>query len=141
MRRLTILLLATLPIAAVDLTGIWTGQVPARNNELQDVAFQLIQKGAALSGKLYGDYRSSPIVEGKVESSPDGDKVTFVILAQEQAGNQINETRLRYSGTLKDGQLELTRERESSTNAGNGGGTQTRVNPQAKTTIKLKRLI
>ncbi|MBI4908144.1 MAG: hypothetical protein HY820_31250 [Acidobacteria bacterium] len=142
MRRLTALLLLSLALAAADLTGIWTGQIPTRNNDFQDVAFQITQKGTTLSGKLYGDYRSMPIVEGKVETTPDGEKVTFVVLAQEQAGNQINETRLRYTGTMRDGVLELTREREASTNAGNGGGTQTRVTTnQPKQTLKLKRLI
>lgn len=141
MRRLTSLLLLSGALSAADLSGIWTGQIPTRNNEMQDVAFQFQQKGTTISGKLYGDYRSSPIVEGKVESSPEGEKIDFVVLAQEQAGNQINETRLRYTGTLKDGVMELTRERESSTNAGNGGGTQTRNNPTPKTTLKLKRLI
>ena len=142
MRQLAGLLLFSLSLSGADLTGIWAGQMPARNNEMLDVAFQLVQKGSTLSGKLYGDYRSMPIVEGSVESTPEGEKVTFVVLAQEQAGNQINETRLRYTGLLKDGVMELLRERESSKNAGNGGGTQTRNSPQTqKQTLKLKRLI
>ena len=62
------------------------------------------------------------------------------MLAQEQAGNQINDTRLRFTGTIKDGEIELTRERESSTNAGNGGGVQMRANA-TKQTFRLKRLL
>ena len=136
MRRLTSLLLLPLSLGAADLSGIWVGQIPARNNEMQDIAFQIKQSGTGLTGKLYGDYRSMPMVEGKV----DGDQVSFVILAQEQAGNQINETRLKFTGVFKDGALELTRERERSTNAGNGGGVQSR-NFNAKQTMRLKRLI
>ncbi|MCI0364404.1 MAG: hypothetical protein L0219_11005 [Phycisphaerales bacterium] len=128
-----------LPLAAVaaDLSGIWVGQIPPGRpgGDPQEIAFKFAQSGAILSGKLYGDYRSTPILEGKVT----GDELTFVVFAQEQAGNQINETRLRFTGSLKDGELELTRERESSTNAGNGGVVQFRGN--TKQTIRLKRLI
>jgi hypothetical protein len=119
-----------------DFSGIWVGRIPVgRNGDLQDIAFKLTQTGATLAGKQYGDYRSMPIVEGRVT----GDEVTFVVLAQEQAGNQINESRVRFTGLFKDGELELTREREASTNAGNGGVVQMRNN--AKLTFKLKRLL
>jgi hypothetical protein len=121
---------------AADLTGIWVGQVPTRNGESLDIAFQLTQSGTKLSGKLYGDYRSSPIVEGIVA----GDLITFVVLAAEQAGNQINDTRLRFTGSLKDGEIELTRERESVVNAGNKGSAQTKAGPSPKQTFRLKKL-
>ncbi|MBI2690113.1 MAG: hypothetical protein HYX27_27725 [Acidobacteria bacterium] len=123
-------------LAAVLLSGIWVGQVPARNGESVDIAFEFKQEGTKLTGKLYGDYKSSPIVEGIVA----GDLVTFVVAATEQAGNQINESRLRFTGSMKDGQLELTRERESVYNAGNGGGAQTRNGLGAKATFRLKKL-
>ncbi|MEZ5351146.1 MAG: hypothetical protein R2762_00790 [Bryobacteraceae bacterium] len=122
------------PCLAGSLAGIWVGQIPARNGEKQDIAFQIRQDGSQISGKLYGDYRSSPIVEGKAE----GDTVNFVVLMEEQAGNQINTTRLRFTGSVHDGELELVRERESSTNAGNGGDVQVRGN--TKLTLKLRRL-
>ena len=70
-------LLFALTVSAADLTGIWVGQMPTRNGESVDIAFQLVQSGTKLSGKLYGDYRSSPIVEGIVA----GELVTFVVLA------------------------------------------------------------
>jgi hypothetical protein len=135
MRRLAGLLLVASALHAADLSGIWVGQIPVRNGDMQDVAFKLTQNGVALGGKIYGDYQSFAIAEGKVT----GDEVTFVIVTQEQAGNQINDTRVRYTGTLKGAELELTRERESSTIAGNGGGVMFRGN--AKTTFKLKKLI
>ena len=127
--------LFALNLLGADLTGIWIGQIPGRTGDLQDVAFKFTQDGAALGGKLYGDYQSTPITEGKIS----GDQVTFLVIAPEQAGNQINRTRLRFSGTLKDGEIELTREREGSTNAGNGGGVQFRGN--TKQTFRLKRLL
>ena len=49
------------------------------------------------------------------------DQVSFVVIAQEQAGNQINETRMRFTGTFKAGELELTRSREGVHDAANGG--------------------
>jgi hypothetical protein len=136
MRRALLLLLAsTTWLGAADLTGMWIGKIPTRNGEFADVAFQFKQTGATLAGKLYGDYKSSPIVEGSVT----GDQVMFVVLASEQSGNQINESRLRFTGTLKDGVLELSRQREQSTNAGNSGGVQIRDNKPLS--LQLKKLL
>ncbi|MBK5294003.1 MAG: hypothetical protein JJE04_20300 [Acidobacteriia bacterium] len=129
-------LIAACTLAAADFSGIWVGQIPTgRDGELRDVAFQFIQEGNKLTGKLYGDYSSMAISE----STLYGDLLTFVVVAPEQAGNQINQTRLRFSGKLIDGTLELTRDRERSTNAGNGGGVQTRDN--VKQTFRVKRLL
>lgn len=132
---IALLLLASSTFAG-DLSGIWTGQVTLRNGLTQEIAFQFAQNGSRLGGKLYGDYQSSAIRDGVIS----GNLVTFVVVAQEQAGNQINETRLRFTGSFKDGEIELTREREASTNAGNGGGTQT-LRPAPRLTVRLKRLM
>ena len=121
---------------AADLNGIWVGQVPARNNDKLDIAFQLKQTGTVLTGKLYGDYRSTQIVEGRI----DGDAVTFVVLAEEQAGNQINDSRLKFTGVIKDGEMELTRRRESSTTAGSDAAVPSR-NADPGVTFRLKKLI
>ncbi len=118
---------------AADLTGIWTGQVSTRLGP-QDVTLKLEQSGTKVTGKLYDDRGSSPVSEGKAV----GDTVIFVVLVQEQSGNQINDTRLRFTGTLKDGVLELVRDRESSTIAGNSGGVFQRNN--GKQILKLTRL-
>jgi hypothetical protein len=136
MRKLLfVVLVSAWTLAAVDLSGIWVGQIPGRNGEMQDIAFKFTQSGTTLGGKLYGDYQSTAITEGKIE----GDTVTFVVLAPEQAGNQINKARLHFSGSVQAGEIELTREREGATNAGNGGVVQFRGN--AKQTFRLKRLI
>ncbi len=118
---------------AADLSGIWTGQVTTRGGT-QDVTLKLEQQGTRITGKLYDDRGSSPISEGKAV----GDVVIFVVAVQEQNGNQINDTRLRFAGTLRDGVLELARDRESSTIAGNSGGVFQRSS--AKQLLKLKRL-
>ncbi len=131
-----LLLFCSVALFGADLTGIWVGQIPTRNGDSVDIAFQFTQTGTRLSGKLYGDYKSSPIVEGIVA----GELVTFVVLAEEQAGNQINDSRLRFTGSLKSGEVELTRERESSLNAGNKGTSQTRPGQGQTQTFRLKRL-
>ena len=124
MRALFLLLCPGL-LAAADLSGIWAGEIPTRNGETQDITFQFVQNTAGkITGKLYGDYGSSPIVEGKMT----GDDVDFVVVASEQAGNQINTSRLRFTGKHVVGVLMLTRTRESSKNAGNAGDVQTRQN-------------
>lgn len=137
MRRLPVVFLfGAVTLLGSDVAGIWMGQIPSgRNGDLVDIAFQFTQTGASIGGKLYGDYRSGPIVEGKIS----GDQIMFLVVAPEQAGNQINETRLRFTGSVKAGEMELVRERESSTNAGNGGGVQFKGNP--KVTFHLKRLL
>jgi len=133
--RLVFTFLLALTLHAADFTGIWVGQIPGRNGEPIDIAFKLTQTGSKLEGKLYGDYLSTPIQDAVVS----GDLITFIVIAREQAGNQINETRLRFSGKLEAGQLELTRDRESSTNAGNSGGVERRDTP--KQSFSLKRLL
>lgn len=130
------LLLAACAASAADLSGIWVGQIPGRNGESQDIAIQLEHNGTQLKGKLYGDYLSTPIEEGLAS----GDLVTFIVLVQEQAGNEINDTRVRFTGRLKDGQLELFRERESSTRAGALSGAHIR-DQETKQSFSLKRLI
>jgi hypothetical protein len=136
MRRLFIvILLCASALSAADFSGIWIGQIPGRNGDMQDVAFKFTQNGTTLGGKLYGDYQSTPISEGKIS----GDQITFVVNAPEQAGNQINRARLSFSGSIQAGEIELTREREGATNAGNGGTVQFRGN--AKQTFRLKRLL
>src|SRR5260370_32228575 len=136
MRKLFIVILLCIwTLSAAELTGIWIGQIPGRNGEMQDIAFKFTQNGTTLGGKLYGDYQSTPISEGKIA----GDQITFVVIAPEQAGNQINRARLSFSGNIEAGEIELTREREGATNAGNGGTVQFRGN--AKQTFRLKRLL
>ncbi len=127
--------MAAITLLGADVSGIWVGQIAGRNGDFQDISFKFTQHGAKLEGKAYGDYGSTPISEGVIS----GDLITFIVKAPEQAGNQINETRLRFTGSLRSGEIELIRERESSTNAGNAGGAQVRGG--TKQTIRLKRLI
>lgn len=129
------LMVSVLILRAADVSGIWLGTVNSggRRNQVQDVAFQFIQKGATLTGKLYLDYGSTPILKGTI----DGDQIAFEVVAREQAGNEINQSVFRYKGTLKDGEMEITREREEVRAAGNSGAAFARPGAQ---TFRLKRL-
>ena len=110
-------LLLAQTLAAADLSGIWMGLVPGRRGGGgTDISFQLIQDGGALAGKLYEDIGSSPFLEGGVE----GDQIYFVVVAREQAGNQVNLVTYRYEGKILDGDLELTRERTKAVDAVSG---------------------
>jgi len=134
--RLLLGLVAAAGAWCADLTGIWTASIPGRNpGDVIDVAFKFTQSGVALTGKMYGDYGSFAISEGKAE---DG-RVSFILVTRDQAGNEINITRSRYEGKLVDGALELTRTRESSTRSGSGAGVQFRGN--ASQTFRLTRLL
>lgn len=138
-RPLLPLLLLALPTLAQDLTGIWVGEIGGGRNGIQDIAFKLTQKGNIISGKLYGDYQSNPIIEGKIENG----ELNFVVLAQEQApGNVIVQTRMRFLGCIRSsGELELTRERERSVNATNSGAAAAPRRGEVKQTFFVKRLL
>ena len=132
--RWLLALLGAVALQAGDVTGTWTGHVELRKGQAQDFAIKLVQSGSGVTGKVYGDYTSSPIAEGRV----NGDEVAFIVLVPEQGGNQINDTRYRFSGVVKEGKLELTRVREGATNAGNKGDVQ--FKGESKVTFQLKRL-
>jgi len=135
MRLGIVCLLFPLALAAADVSGTWLGssEPTGKRNQVQDLAFEFMQKGNVLTGKMYLEYGSTPILKGKVE----GDQITFQVVAREQNGNEINQALLRFTGTWKDGQIEFVREREEVRNAGNAGAS---VNRPGKQTFHLKRL-
>ena len=121
-------------LAAADVSGTWLGNLASgRRNQVTDFAFQFVQRGNVLTGKVYLDYGSTPILKGTVE----GDQITFQIVAREQDGNQINEAVVRFTGTLKDGEIEINRERIELHNAGDAGASVIRPGKQ---TFRIKRL-
>ena len=72
------LVVSLLSLRAADISGIWLGSLNGgRRNQVQDFAFQFIQKGTTLTGKLYLDYSSTPILKGTV----DGDRIAFQVVA------------------------------------------------------------
>lgn len=118
--------------AAADLSGIWTGVIPTRNGDLQDITFKLTQTGETIGGKMYRDSASAPIVEGKIT----GEQLNFTVIVEEQLGNLFVNTKHVFTGALKGSEIEVSRERVLDPKIGNAE----RRNNQ-KQTFTLKRLL
>lgn len=133
MRCLALVLFAAMSVMAADLSGTWTGVIPARNNELQDVTFRLVQKGDAVTGKMYRDTTAVPILDGKIL----GDRISFRVESEEQVGNLFVLIKYSFTGSIKGTEIELTREREANPvlNSGNPANRAFQ-----KPTFSLKRL-
>ena len=127
---LSMLLLATCVLAS-DIEGIWVGQQPGRRGEAEDLAFRFKLNGESLTGKMFGDEFDLPITEG----SFSGDQVRFTVTTT----NYYNgtKTRFTYTGTIKDGMLELVRERVPAPDDKNAKGPN---RPPAAQVLKLKRI-
>jgi len=133
-RLLIVLALAASALPAADLAGIWLGSATTgRRNQIIDFGFQFTQKGSTLTGKAYLDYGTTPILKGVVE----GDRISFEIVAREQNGNEISETVFKFTGVMKDGEMELKRERQEMRNAVNAGAAYSRP---GELVFKVKRL-
>ena len=120
-------LLFAVSVPAAEVDGIWVGQQQGRRGEPEDLAFRFKVDGQVLTGKMFGDEFDLPISDG----SFSGDQIRFVVTTT----NYYNGTKTKfiYSGAIKSGEMELTRERvqtaeEKAANRNTG-----------KQTLKLKR--
>ena len=134
MKRWAVMLLTAASVIAQSLSGTWTGLIPGRNNEVQDVTFRLVQQGDTLPGKMYRDTSSVPILDGKIS----GEHVSFRVESEEQVGNLFLVIKYTYTGTIKGSGIELTREREANPALGNPNNPNNKANQ--KPTFTLKRL-
>lgn len=127
-RSIVALLFFAACISAADIDGIWVGQQPARNGEVEDLAFRFKVTGGTITGKMFGDEFDLPISDGALT----GDQIRFIVTTN----NYYNraKTQFVYTGSIKDGVLELVRERLQAPEgkAGKGG--------PARQTLKLHRL-
>jgi hypothetical protein len=116
-------------IHAAEIDGIWVGQQAARNGEVEDVAFRLKSNGNAITGTMFGDEFDLPVTDGSLS----GDQVRFIVTTT----NYYNGTKTQfvYAGAIKDGVLELVRERVQS-----GDSRPPGKNIPGRQTLKLKRL-
>jgi hypothetical protein len=125
------LALAATGLLAADIDGIWVGQQPGRRGDTEDVAFRFQSKGQSVTGKMFGDEFDLPLSEGNFS----GDQLRFVVTTT----NYYNGTKTRfvYTGAIKDGVLELVRERVQDP----GDQTAPAANRlPGKQTLKLKRI-
>jgi len=127
-RSIVGLLFFAVSISAADIEGIWVGQQPGRNGEVEDLAFRLKVTGSSITGNMFGDEFDLPISEGSLT----GDQVRFIVTTNNYY-NRVK-TQFLYTGSIKDGVLELVRERLQAPEgkAGKGG--------PARQTLKLRRL-
>ncbi len=103
LKRLLAFASVALPLFAADLSGIWTGQVTDKNGDAHDLAFQLVEKGGTISGKMYGDNESTPISEGKVS----GREISFSTKSEMNGQH----TTFVFSGVIDGGEIQVTRKR------------------------------
>ena len=126
--RFLALCVFALSLSAADLSGIWSGTTVDRNGDVQDISFRFIQKGDSLTGKVYGDNKSTPVSDAKIEA----DHITFTVVTE--LNGQI--TKLVYSGTIVGDEMRLTRERTG----GNFTGAKAKNPINQKVSITLKRV-
>ena len=113
---------------AADVTGIWTGQQPGRNGQIDDVAFRLKLEGQTLTGKLLGDEFDLPITDASV----NGNQIRFhVTTSNYYSGGKVQ---WLYTGVVNGGEMELVRERVQTPDS------PPAKTPAPKTTLKLKRI-
>ncbi len=94
-----------------------------RNGDLQDLSFRFAQHDGAVTGKMYGDNESIPVTDCKV----DGNQITFLVMTE--LNGSI--TRTLFTGTLANGEIQVTRGKADKPAADK---------PNPKQTFVLKRL-
>jgi len=103
--KLAALFLALVSVAlAADVTGKWVAQVPGRNDQTQQMTFNLKADGEKLTGEIASPRGSRPIEEGKIS----GNQISF---SQTMEFNN-NKMKFVYKGTVEGDQIKFTRERE-----------------------------
>ncbi len=122
-------------LSAVDIGGLWMGQVPGRFGKVEDLSFQFKVSGTMLSGKMFGDEFDLQIEEGLVE----GDKLSFIVTSTNYYNRE--KIRTRYSGIILGDEIELIRERilSSAEKAARSSRPEAKADPAPKP-FRLKRL-
>ena len=104
-RSVLAVLLFAVYVQAAEVDGIWVGQQQGRRGEPEDLAFRFKLDGQVLTGKMFGDEADLPISEGSFSA----DQIRFVVTTTNYYSG--TKTKFIYSGAIKNGELELTRER------------------------------
>lgn len=131
LRAFTGVFLSVAIASAADFSGIWTGIMPDRNGDLQDLSFRFAQHDGVLTGKMYGDNESVPITDGKV----NGDQITFVVTTE--LNGSIS--KVLFTGTLVNGEIQAVRAKADAP-SGKAAVKPVPDKPNPKQTFVLKRL-
>jgi hypothetical protein len=91
-------------VLAADVSGKWVAQVPGRNGQTREVAFNLKAGGGELTGTVTTPRGERQISEGKIS----GDRISFAEVL-EFNGNQM---KLLYQGKVAGDEIKFTRQRE-----------------------------
>jgi hypothetical protein len=91
-------------VQAADVTGKWTGQVPARDGATREATFTLKQDGEKLTGTMTGPQSDIELKDGAVK----GDDVSFNVELS-FGGNSV---KFAYKGKVAGDVMKLTRTRE-----------------------------
>ena len=95
-------LLMVFTLAAADVSGKWTAQVPGRSGNMRDVTFNFKADGEKLTGTMSGRNGDIQISDGRVS----GDVVSFSV-TQEFGGNSVKQT---FTGKVTGSDIMFKRE-------------------------------
>ena len=100
---LTLFLAVSMVVAAADVTGKWTAQVPGREGQTRQVNFNFKVDGDKLTGTMSGAQgQEIAISDGKVT----GDSISFVV-TMERGGNTMKQN---YTGKVSGSEIQMKRE-------------------------------
>ena len=87
-------------MAAADVSGKWTGEMPSRGGEMVATTFTFKADGDKLTGTMSGPQGEVALQDGKVA----GDKITFSMTG----GN----AKILFEGAVAGDEIKMTRTRE-----------------------------
>ncbi len=102
---LALLTASVFTLAAADVTGKWTAEMPGRDGNTQTSTFDLKADGSTLTGTVAGGRGGEqPIMNGKV----DGSNIMFSVTRK----MQDNEIKVNYKGVMSGDTIKFTSEVE-----------------------------
>ena len=101
---LALLTASVFSLAAADVSGKWTAEMPGRDGATTTSTFDLKADGSKVTGTMTNPRGEQTITDGKVE----GDNVTFTVVMK--MGD--NERKLMFSGVMSGDTIKFTRSME-----------------------------
>lgn len=100
MKSIWTALVLTAALAGADVSGKWTGEMPARGGEKMSTTFTFNAEGEKLTGTMTGPQGEVALQDGKVS----GDQISFSMTG----GN----AKILFQGTVAGDEIKMTRTRE-----------------------------